>query len=367
MTRYEGPIFDVQAHAVHPGALASTSAGITAATHLAEGTKQIIINDVLAAAADDLNGERRLAALKGDNHQVVSINMFFPALAPDLLLGIAEQTNTWLAQRASENPQLTGVATIPPPPPLARAGTAEDGAAWADKGVAVLRRAVTELGFTSVMFYSNYNDVLLGDAAFEPYFAAADELGVPVIIHPAVTPVDLPFVPRKNIPTFSGYLNDQRSTLLDLVTAGVLENHPDLTIIATHLGGGILTSLGRFEQLSARFPDDLWYISTAGDKRPLPRPISHYLKKIHYDCNNATAADIAHAIDTVGAGHLLTGTDFPWATDHYTRQVLAQLDATTAQAIAWDSASALFESLRKRSGKSDLAASPDERREEMVG
>ena len=90
------------------------------------------------------------------------------------------------------------------------------------------------------MVFSNYDDVLLGAPAFEPYFAAADELGILVIIHPAVTPVDLPFVPRKNIPTFSGYLNDQRSTLLDLVTAGVLENHPDLTIVATHLGGGIL-------------------------------------------------------------------------------------------------------------------------------
>jgi hypothetical protein len=106
MTRYEGPVFDVQAHAVNPGALASTSAGITAAAHLAEGTKQIIIGDVLATAADDLNGERRLSALKGDNHQVVSINLFFPALAPDLLLGIAEQTNNWLAQRASENRRL---------------------------------------------------------------------------------------------------------------------------------------------------------------------------------------------------------------------------------------------------------------------
>ena len=107
MTRYEGPVFDVQAHAVNPGALAWTSAGIRAAAHLAEGTKQIIIGDVLATAADDLNGERRLSALKGDNHQVVSINLFFPALAPDLLLGIAEQTNSWLAQRASENDDYT--------------------------------------------------------------------------------------------------------------------------------------------------------------------------------------------------------------------------------------------------------------------
>ncbi|AMM21570.1 hypothetical protein AX769_17265 [Frondihabitans sp. PAMC 28766] len=342
MTGYAGPLFDVQAHAIDPRGLATASSGIREVPGLSEGTKEIIVSDVLATAADDLTGARRIAALEGGTRQIVSITLDFPDLPPEQLVGMADRTNTWLAGRVADHPQLLGVASIAPPPALVRAGTAPDGQLWSDKGVGAMRRAIDELGLAAVIFMSNYGGVLLGDPAFEPYFAAADELGIPVVIHPSWEPVEFSAVPRKNIPTFSGYLDDQRTTLLDIVKAGVLENHPDLTIVATHLGGGILTSLGRFEQLSLRFPDDQWYIANDGQTRNLPHPISHYLAKIHYDCNNATAVDIEHAIRVVGVEHLLSGTDFPWASDEYTRQVLGELDPAAARAIAFDNAAALF-------------------------
>jgi predicted TIM-barrel fold metal-dependent hydrolase len=99
--------------------------------------------------------------------------------------------------------------------------------------------------------------------------------------------------------------------------SGVYEKYPKLTIIATHLGGGILTSLGRFKALSKRFPEDASYIDLNGKRCALPMLIEHYLKNIYYDCNNAEVADILHAASIVGIDHLLTGSDFPWTDDTF--------------------------------------------------
>ena len=170
-----------------------------------------------------------------------------------------------------------------------------------------------------------------------------EELGVPIIIHPAVHAVEEQFIPWKNIGAMSGFLNEQRTTILDLVMAGVLEKYPKLTIVATHLGGGILTSLGRFRIVAARFPLELWYIDRDGRRRVLPQTIENYLKKIYYDCNHADVEDISHAIEKVGPEHLVTGTDFPWVDDRFTRQVLGEVgDEETVLELAYKNAARLF-------------------------
>jgi predicted TIM-barrel fold metal-dependent hydrolase len=341
-TPYGGPIFDVQSHAIKPSSYEAITAGVRASVGLTDGTIDVIVNDICKKLADDLEGGDRLKALGRDGIQVVTINTFFPALPPQIMLKIVQDLNVWASEKTAGNPQLIGIASIPSPPFLAKAGLSPDGESWAVKGVSGLRHAIEALGLKGVLFASNYDGVFLGDAVFNPYFALAEELGVPIIIHPAIESVDAEFVRRKNIPTYSGYLNDQRTTLLDLVMAGTYEKYPKLTIIATHLGGGILTSLGRFKVLSTRFPTDSWYIDLSGNERLLPNSIDHYVKKIYFDCNNSEVADIHHAISVVGIEHLLTGTDFPWTDDTFTRDILGRLDDVIRKKIAYENASKIF-------------------------
>jgi predicted TIM-barrel fold metal-dependent hydrolase len=284
---YEGPLFDVQAHAIKPSTYEAIVSGIRKSEGLAKGTADIIVNDICKKLADDLRGNERLIALGNQGMQVITINTFFPPIPAQIMLNMVDDLNEWMSMKTAGNPQLIGTASIPSPPFLAKAGLAPDNESYAVKGVGSLRRAVTEMGLKAVLFASNYDRIFLGDAAFDPYFAVVEELGIPVIIHPAVDPVEGDFIRRKNIPTYSGFLNDQRTTLFDLVMSGVFEKYPRLTVIATHLGGGILTSLGRFKALSARFQDDAWYSDLSGKQRLLPLPVDHYLKKIYYDCNNA--------------------------------------------------------------------------------
>ncbi|PWY81987.1 amidohydrolase 2 [Aspergillus heteromorphus CBS 117.55] len=229
-----------------------------------------------------------------------------------------------------------------PRPRARRSRNTPNGTCYTQQALTSLRRAITDLGLKGLMFASNYNGVFLGDASYDPYFALAEELNIPVIIHPAVEPVETPHIARKNIPTYSGFLNDQRTTLLDLVLSGLYEKFPSLTIIATHLGGGILSSLGRFGALSKRFPADAFFVDSHGVKRALPRPIPEYISRMYFDCNNADVADIRHAGEVVGYDHLLSGTDFPWTDDGFTRQVLGLVDERVRADLAYNNAARIF-------------------------
>jgi predicted TIM-barrel fold metal-dependent hydrolase len=339
---FTGPIFDVQAHAIKPSSYEAVTSGIRKSPGLAKGTAEIIINDICVKLADDLQGPDRLDSLSKNGVQVVTINTFFPPIPAQTMLNMVDDLNKWMSAKTGGNPQLIGTASIPSPPFLAKAGLAPDNESFTDKGLRSLRHAVTKLGLKAILFASNYDNVFLGDPSFTAWFALASELSIPVIIHPAIDPVEGNFIRRKNIPTYSGFLNDQRTTLLDLVLSGIFEKYPALTIIATHLGGGVLTSLGRFKALSSRFPEDTWYEDFDGKQKALPKPIEYYLKKIYYDCNNAEFADIMHAVGAVGVEHLLTGTDFPWTDDRFTREILGQLDENVRGKIAWGNAARLF-------------------------
>lgn len=339
---YNGPIFDVQAHAIKPSSLDSVTSAVKRNSALTKETVDVIVDDVCQKLGDNLEGPDRLKALGPGGVQVVTINTFFPPLPPQTMLNIVHDLNDWMSKRTGNSRQFIGMASIPSPPGLAKAGVAEDGETFAAKGVNAVRIAITELGLKGIFFASSYEGTFLGDSSFDPYLALAEELDVPVIIHPAVDPVEGEFIRRKNLPTYSGYLNDQRTSLLDLVFAGTFEKYPRITIIATHLGGGVLTSLGRFKALTNRFPTDPWYIDLEDKRRILPKSIDHYFKQIYYDCNNSEVQDIHHAASIVGMDHLLTGSDFPWTDDSFTREILGQLDESAQGKLAYGNASKLF-------------------------
>ncbi|KAK2603974.1 hypothetical protein QQS21_003810 [Conoideocrella luteorostrata] len=342
LASYNGPIFDVQAHAIEPSTFQFVYETVQPKGSPTNDETAKNVLDICQNLADDLSGSARRRALGAENTQVVTVNTFFPELPLDQLLNIVNNTNNWMARATEHKPNLIGTATIAPPPRLAKAGLASDGVAYTAKGVNIVRRAITELGFKAIMVASNYDDVFLGDASFDPYFSLAHELAVPIIIHPAVKPVGSSSMSKQNIGAYAGYLNDQRATLLAMVMSGTLDRYPNLTIIATHLGGGILTSLGRFEVLQDRFPRDTEYVSPRGNNLKLRHPIDYYLKNLYYDCNNAEVADIHHAMSTVGADRLLTGTDFPWTNDTFTRQILGKLDGHLAGKLAYSNAAKLF-------------------------
>ena len=75
---YDGPIFDIQTHAIMPETLSRAREAIMSNESLTTPTKEVMAHDVCINLADNLNGALRQKALDKGTIHVVSVNTFFP-------------------------------------------------------------------------------------------------------------------------------------------------------------------------------------------------------------------------------------------------------------------------------------------------
>jgi aminocarboxymuconate-semialdehyde decarboxylase len=104
---------------------------------------------------------------------------------------------------------------------------------------------------------------------------------------------------------------DNCLALARLILYGVLDRFPTLTLVATHLGGGICEMLGRLDynyELQAE-----GFYTRDEDREPLliARPPSDYLKRVYFDSVSYHLPALRCAIETVGIDRMLFGTDAP--------------------------------------------------------
>ncbi len=125
-----------------------------------------------------------------------------------------------------------------------------------------LARCRNELGFPGAVITSETDGLFLDAAQFEPFWTAAERLGMFVFVHPALK---LNFSQQ-----FDGY-DTARSVgrefslimaTIRLINSGVFDRHPGLTVHMAHLSGGIASMLGRIRSYQDK---DFW--GTAGNAR----------------------------------------------------------------------------------------------------
>ena len=132
----------------------------------------------------------------------------------------------------------------------------------------------------------------------EPVLAAAADLGLPVLLHPAFEPAPDVFGSwRLDTSLYAPTLTSLTAARLAL--SGALDRLPDLDIIVPHLGGVL-------PYLAQRMTDQ----SGSGDAE---HDISYYLKhRLWFDTCSFHHPALRCAIDTVSADRLLLATDFPF-------------------------------------------------------
>jgi aminocarboxymuconate-semialdehyde decarboxylase len=88
-----------------------------------------------------------------------------------------------------------------------------------------------------------------------------------------------------------------------LIFDGVLERYPALKILAVHGGGFLPSYAGRI--------DHAW--GARSDVRgTLPKPPTHYLRKVYFDTIVFTPHQLEYLVKLYGAEKILMGTDFPY-------------------------------------------------------
>ncbi|SLN76815.1 amidohydrolase family protein [Roseisalinus antarcticus] len=171
-----------------------------------------------------------------------------------------------------------------------------------DAAITELERCMGELGMKGVEVLTNIDGEELASPRFEPVWKKAEELGALVMIHPnGFTHGD-----RLHDYYFSNVFGNPTETSLALhhfIFSGTLERCPDLKILAVHGGGWLPAYSGRIDHAWGARKD-----SHAG----LPKPPSHYLRKVYFDSVVFSDHQLEYLVKTFGADKIVLGSDYPY-------------------------------------------------------
>ena len=160
---------------------------------------------------------------------------------------LARDFNDALATAISEHPdRFAGFAHLPMRSPDAAADEFE--------------RTVRDLGFCGALINGMTEDLFLDDSRFDPILSRAEQLGVPIYVHPGIPPESVRKAYYDNLPHSAsfrlaiagwGWHSETAIHILRLVLSGVLDRHPRLKLIIGHMGEGLAAMLARCDQIFA--------------------------------------------------------------------------------------------------------------------
>lgn len=171
-----------------------------------------------------------------------------------------------------------------------------------DASVAEIDRAVTQLGGKAInLGAQNLGPRELDSEDLWPLYAKAEELGVPLFIHPEPEAIfhQQAEDDAYHLGAIVGYCSQETVAFTRLVLGGVLDEFPNLGVYITHGGGFVPYQLGRIDRF-ARTTDD------ARNKRPVP----DYLPNFYFDVLVHDVGARRFLIDTVGIDNVLVGDNF---------------------------------------------------------
>ena len=202
---------------------------------------------------------------------------------------LAHRANDGLAEIVRDQPRrFAAMATLP----------------LADVSAALeeLDRVYDELSLDGVLLLTNVGGTYLGDPAWEPLFAALDERGAYVFIHPGLPPHPLPLPHPVWMYEFPF---ETVRAVTNLIYSGTLERHQRIRFQLAHLGGAAPFLAHRLASLADREPERA---------AQAPAGALAYLERVYYDTgltNNAPALAATRAVTSLD--HILFGTDWPYA------------------------------------------------------
>ena len=220
---------------------------------------------------------------------------------------------------ARHRTRFSGLATVPLQSPA--------------RAVDELRRAAG-LGLKGVMIYSNVAGAYLDAPERRPFFAAASELGLTVMLHPTYPICAAPTM-KGGLMEMAGFLFDTTHAALRLVFDGLYERHPDFKFFVPHAGSFVPHISGRIEMVAAARP---------GAMLELKSPPGEHIRRFYVDTVTASARTVRYVCDFFGADHVMYGTDHPFWPMEPAHGELAQagLSASELANVEHETAARLF-------------------------
>ena len=172
----------------------------------------------------------------------------------------------------------------------------------------------------------------LSDPAFDPVWAAAEETGLPLFLHPLGTSLG-PRLASFYLSNTIGQPLETTIALSSLILSGVLDRFPGLKLVGAHGGGYLPAYLGRL--------DHTWRVRP--EARICARRPSEYLSRIWVDTVVFDRSQLRDLVARMGADRVMFGTDYPFdMADCRPDEVAAALAPEDRAAILGGTAAALF-------------------------
>ena len=228
----------------------------------------------------------------GIDEQLVSPNpiTYFYRQPLDVATSFVMRHNDLVAEIARAEPRLHGAAALPMQDP--------------DSACTELRRAAGDLGLVASYIGSEIGGLPLSDRRFDELWSAHEQLGVPVVVHPAPRSSegasDAMFGPW-DLEILYGFLVDEATAVAHLLLGGILDRHPRLRVHIPHGGGFAPYQKGRLEAGLAKRP---W------GQGLLLRSFEDQWAQLSFDTAVHRDDALAYLVATEGAERVLLGSNF---------------------------------------------------------
>ena len=271
----------------------------------------------IAPKLADIDGERLQSMDEsGVSMQVLSVintgaNLFGPKEGP----AFAKQYNDLIAEKiAGKRDRFTAFANLPTTNPEAAADE--------------LERTVKTHNFCGALINGLTDDKFLDAAEFAPIFKKAEELNVPIYLHPGLPPQAIAEAYYSDLPKNAGMLlsiagwgwhSETALHTLRLITSGTLDKYPKLKLIIGHMGEMLPMMMVRCD--NAFKP---------GGNGANERTITQTLREQVYITTSGlfTQPPLRVAIDTFGIDNIMFSVDYPFSTNEQGKKFLEEMDLT---------------------------------------
>ncbi|MDW8848645.1 amidohydrolase family protein [Flavobacterium sp. MMLR14_040] len=269
----------------------------------------------------------------GIDMQILSYGAGSPQNITDkiLALDLCKQANNELARLIKIHPtRFSGLAVLP----------MADSIAASEE----LERSVNLLGLKGAMLSGTYNGRFLDHPEFLPVFYKAQDLNIPLYMHPAPISENIAssYYQSDQWPAIAGAMFagagygwhlDSGIGIIRLIISGIFDKLPALKLISGHWGEMVPFYLNRLD-------DQL------GKTLKLNRNISEYYKRNIYITPSGlfSEAQLQFAISQVGSDQILYSGDYPFLIDKNTRSFLenASISNEDKEKIGYKNAESLF-------------------------
>ena len=176
-----------------------------------------------------------------------------------------------------------------------------------------MERAIKTLGLKAIGIVSNMNGKPVDAPEFESFWAAADEMDIPVYIHPndPAGTTGRSYEAEYDLIHNFGWPYETVLMLSRLVFSGIMERYPNLKVVSHHLGGGMIPFY--WGRILETYEPENQRLNYGEQVEVLPKPLFDYFSRFYYDTAvGGSASAIRCAYEVFGADQLVFATDAPW-------------------------------------------------------